>query len=80
MPLNESLRACKIQKFSKDSSDRVYWVLYSFENSQKSMANKFSSYGLCISSNRVDETQPAITQNVCQQYRLKETVSTDSLV
>ena len=43
------------------------------------MVNKFSSRGLCISSNLVDEIQSAITQNVCQQYRLKETVCPDSL-
>ena len=43
------------------------------------MVNKFSSLGLCISSNLVDEIQSAITQNVCQQYRLKETVCPDSL-
>ena len=34
---------------------RVYWVIYSFKNSQKSMVNRFSSLGLCISSNLVDE-------------------------
>ena len=41
--------------------------------------NKFSSLGLCISSNLVDEIQSTITQNLCQQYRLKETVCPDSL-
>ena len=44
------------------------------------MVNKFLSLRLCISSNRVDEIQSAITQNVCQQYRLEETVCPDSLV
>ena len=44
------------------------------------MVNKFSSLELCISSNRVDEIQSAITQNVCHQYRLKYTVWPDSLV
>ena len=44
------------------------------------MVNKFSSLGLCISSNRVDEIQSAITQNVCQQYHLKEPICPDSLV
>ena len=44
------------------------------------MVNKFSSLGLCILSNRIDEIQSVITQNVCQQYRLKERLCPDSLV
>ena len=44
------------------------------------MVNKFSSLELCISSNRVNEIQSAITQNICQQYRLKERVCPNSLV
>ena len=44
------------------------------------MVNKFSSLGLCISSNCVDEIQSAITKNLCQKYRLKETVCPDPLV
>ena len=41
--------------------------------------NKFLSLRLCISSNRIDEIQSAITRNACQQYCLKETVCPDSL-
>ena len=44
------------------------------------MVNNFSSLKLFISSNRVEEIQSAIRKNVCQQYRLKETVCLYSLV
>ena len=36
------------------------------------MQNWFSSLGLCISTNRVNEIQSAITQDVCQQYRFNK--------
>ena len=50
----------------------VYIGLYIHSKTRKrSMRNKFSSLGLCISFIRVDENHLAIMQKVCQQYRLK---------
>ena len=68
-------------KYSQETPLTVYIGLYIHSKTRKkSMVNKFSLLGLCISSNCVDEIQSVITQNVCQQYRLKETVCPDSLV
>ena len=58
MPLNESVSKVFYVYDTKILNRflwRVYSVIYSFKNSQKSMVNRFSSLGLCISSNLVDE-------------------------
>ena len=59
----------------------MYIGLYIYSKTRKKgMVNNFSSLKLFISSNPVDEIQSAIRKNVCQQYRLKETMCLYSLV
>ena len=67
-------------KIFQETPLTVSIALYIYSKTRKKgMVNKFSSPGLCVSFNRIDKIQSAITQNVCQLY-LKETVCSDSLV
>ena len=68
-------------KIFQETPLTVSIALYIYSKTRKKgMVNKFSSPGLCVSFNRIDKIQSAITQNVCQLYHLKETVCSDSLV
>ena len=59
----------------------MYIGLYIYSKTRKKgMVNNLSSLKLFISSNPVDEIQSAIRKNVCQQYRLKETMCLHLLV
>ena len=86
-PFNAIKRKCEqsvLHTWHKNSQGTILTVCIGIYIHSKicreSMVNKFSSAGLCISSCCVDEIQSATTQNLCQQYCLKEILCSDSLV